>query len=42
MTRLNVTSCKTGNLGSVTPLVLDRPDSASYANYGWEPYGTSR
>jgi len=39
MTRLNVTSSsKTGNLGSVTPLVLDPSDSASYANYGWEPY----
>ena len=39
MTRLNVTSSsKTGNLGSVTPLVLDPSDSAGYANYGWEPY----
>ena len=39
MTRLNVTSSnKTGNLGSVTPLVLDPADSASYANFGWEPY----
>ena len=39
MTRLNVTSSsKTGNLGSITPLVIDPSDSASYANFGWEPY----
>ena len=39
MTRLNVTSSnKTGNLGSITPLVIDPSDSAGYANFGWEPY----
>ena len=39
MTRLNVTSSsKTGNLGTVAPTVLDPSDSASYANFGWEPY----
>ena len=39
MTRLNVTSSnKTGNLGTVTPTILDPSDSASYANFGWEPY----
>ena len=39
MTRLNVTaSSKTGNLGTITPVVLDPTDSAGYANYGWEPY----
>ncbi len=39
MTRLNVTSSnKTGNLGNVTATVLDPSDSASYANFGWEPY----
>jgi predicted extracellular nuclease len=39
MTRLNVTSSsKTGNLGTVAPTILDPSDSASYANFGWEPY----
>lgn len=39
MTRLNVTSAnKTGNLGNVSATVLDPSDSASYANFGWEPY----
>jgi hypothetical protein len=39
MTRLNVSqSIKTGNLGNVSPTVLDPSDSASYANYGWEPF----
>ena len=39
MTRLNVTaSNKTGNLIPVAPTVLDPSDSASYANFGWEPY----
>ena len=39
MTRLNVTSSsKTGNLGNIVATVVDPSDSASYANYGWEPY----
>lgn len=39
MTRLNVTSSsKTGNLVQMTPVSLDPSDSASYANFGWEPY----
>jgi len=39
MTRLNVSaSSKTGNKATITPIVLDPTDSASYANFGWEPY----
>lgn len=39
MTRLNVTSSsKTGNLGNIVATVIDPSDSASYANFGWEPY----
>ena len=39
MTRLNVSaSSKTGNKATITPIVIDPSDSASYANFGWEPY----
>jgi DNA/RNA endonuclease YhcR with UshA esterase domain len=39
MTRLNVSaSSKTGNKASITPIIIDPSDSASYANFGWEPY----
>jgi DNA/RNA endonuclease YhcR with UshA esterase domain len=39
MTRLNVSaSSKTGNKATITPIIIDPSDSASYANFGWEPY----
>ena len=39
MTRLNVISSnKTGNKATITPTVIDPSDSASYANFGWEPF----
>lgn len=39
LTRLNVSQAqKTGNLGSITPTVIDPSDSASYADFGWEKW----